>query len=302
MEAKRIGLLEGMNCSTNYEQEPYILTPEEELVIINNAIEAKKSHAVWKMKELCFSDNKIDEKIKEINWADKINRDYVLKRANSNKIYDNWQATQRENERKYYIQKKKELTDFWTAEQMFKYMGIVSEKNYGKKLIVNQFNKTLISAICFFITRDERFETELGFSFKKGLLIRGVSGIGKTYLVKCIENNELNPILILSMIDIADEIKSEGEYNVKNNGRKIIYMDDVGTEESTINHYGTKINFFKNFIEQTYLKNIDAGFNWLIISTNNSFNEIEEKYGFRVRSRMKEMFNVIDVSGKDMRK
>ena len=48
-----------------------------------------------------------------------------------------------------------------------------------------------------------------------------------------------------------------------------------------------------------YLKN--KPFNKLIISTNNNFDEIESKYGFRVRSRIKDMFNIIDVRGKDMR-
>ena len=45
----------------------------------------------------------------------------------------------------------------------------------------------------------------------------------------------------------------------------------------------------------------DLPFNKLIISTNNSFDELESKYGFRVRSRLKDMFNIIDVDGKDLR-
>jgi len=76
-------------------------------------------------------------------------------------------------------------------------------------------------------------------------------------------------------------------------------LDDVGTEEHTVNHYGTKISFFKNFIEKYYLQN--KTYEKLVVSTNNSFNEMEEKYGFRVRSRIKDMFNIIDVTGKDMR-
>jgi hypothetical protein len=28
---------------------------------------------------------------------------------------------------------------------------------------------------------------------------------------------------------------------------------------------------------------------------------MEEKYGFRVRSRIKDMFNIVDVNGEDMR-
>ena len=80
----------------------------------------------------------------------------------------------------------------------------------------------------------------------------------------------------------------------------IICIDDVGTEEPIVNHYGTKINWFKNFIEGYY-----AQFNTyesIIITTNCSFQEIEQKYGGRVRSRMAQMFNVINVEGDDFRK
>jgi DNA replication protein DnaC len=178
-------------------------------------------------------------------------------------------------------------------------MKWTSRNVLGKEFILNEDNKRLITTLCYFFSADQRFETELNFSMKKGLLIRGISGLGKTHLVKCLENNELNPVLILSMIEISEEIKQEGEYQIKVGDKKIIYLDDVGTEEATINHYGTKINFFKNFIEGYYLRN--SPFNRLIISTNNSAAEIEEKYGFRVRSRMRDMFNVIDIHGRDMR-
>ena len=81
---------------------------------------------------------------------------------------------------------------------------------------------------------------------------------------------------------------------------KVIYLDDVGTEESTLNVYGTKITWFKDFIENYSLDKLKP--NKLIISTNCNFDEIEEKYTGRVRSRMAEMFNFIKVTGTDRRK
>ena len=297
MLAERLSL-----TGLDLEKEPYILTEAEEKSIIRHAISSAKSHAAWKMKGLGYSDGEIMLRLSETDFEKEINREAVLQTANSNKIYDEWQKENRENARLSEIKRRQDLVDTWTAENVFKLMKWTSQNHYGKKLIVNDNNKKLITALCFFISRDNRFETELGFSRSKGLLIRGVSGLGKTHLVKCIESNGINPILILSMIEIADDIKQEGEYNIPNGNHRIIYLDDVGTEEATINHFGTKINYFKNFIETIYLRNIEKGFDRLMISTNNSFNEIEDKYGFRVRSRMKEMFNVIDVKGNDMRK
>lgn len=303
MGQKAKGLLDEMKFLTNfdYEQYPYILTKEDEQAAIDNALLQEKNHFIWKMKGLGYTEQHILLKLSDIDFNKKIDREKVLEYANSNKNYDRWQKEKREAEIIEETEKRKRLAEDWTAKKMFSLMKWASKNVYGKDLIVNDDNRVLISALCFFISRDDRFESELGFSKLKGLLIRGISGIGKTHLVKCISENSLNKILVLSMIEIADTIKSEGEFNIPSGNYSIIYLDDVGTEESTVNYYGNKINFFKNFIETVYLRNCKKGFSHLIISTNNSFSEIEEKYGFRVRSRMKEMFNVIDVKGNDMR-
>jgi hypothetical protein len=281
------------------EQEPYILTKEEEDRAIAYAIENEKKHKAYRYAQRGLSEMEILKRVSEDNWDNCIDKAAVLKRYNSNKVYGIWQNEQREKEKNEKEEKQAELRKFWTAKRMFGLMKWSSESVLGKDLIVHKDNKKLITTLCYFLSEDEKLETELGFSKKRGLLIRGISGIGKTFLVRCLEHNELNPIKILSMLEIADEVRSEGEYRINLGDNKIIYLDDVGTEEATINHYGTKINFFKQFMEMIYLRN--KTFNKLMISTNNSFSEIEEKYGFRVRSRIKDMFNIIDVAGKDMR-
>lgn len=292
--AKQLNLID-----PNEPPEPYTLTNEEEEKVIEREIISAKKHLVWRMTQLAMLPEQIEFKINQINWDDEINKDDVLRRANMIKNHDIWQLQQREKEKAEEIRKANELKDTWTANKIYQLMAYTSQHIFGKKLILNEDNKGLITSLCFFISRDERFETQLGYSFKKGLLIRGISGIGKTYLVKCIENNELNPIMIVSMLDIANSVKENGEYIIKKGMKRIIYLDDVGTEEPTVNHYGTKINFFKNFIESTYLRTQQFGH--LMISTNNSFAEMEASYGFRVRSRIKDMFNIIDVKGNDMR-
>lgn len=279
--------------------EPYILTPEEE----KNALEWEKKqvrdHLTWRMQQVDMLEPQIAQKLSEINWDEEIDREAILSRANSNKHYDIWQQKQRETEKQQEKDKAEELRQRYTAKKFYHEMRWTSENVYGKKFIFDDNNRHFITAVCYFLSNDPRFETELGYSLKKGLLIRGVSGLGKTHILKCVENNELSPILILSMIEITDEIKSEGEFEIHLGNKKIIYLDDVGTEEPTVNHFGTKISFFKNFIESYYLRN--KVYNKLLISTNNNFSEIEQKYGFRVRSRMKDMFNIINVTGQDMR-
>ena len=137
----------------------------------------------------------------------------------------------------------------------------------------------------------------MGFSLKKGLLIRGICGIGKTHTIRCVAANELHPIFMASMLEICDEVRIRGDYELPFFNK--LYLDDVGSEEPNVKHFGTNINWFKDFLELYYSKN--RPFRNLMISTNNSFSEIEAKYGFRVRSRVKDMFNVVDVTGIDLR-
>lgn len=284
---------------TDPEQEPYILSKDDEKRWISNAIEEKKKHYAWKLAQAGVSEQQILKKIALQKWEQKINVKEILAYANSCKNQELWHHEQREKEKTLAAKRQSELKERCNAKHMFKLMKWTSDKEYKKPLIVNEYNKHFITTLCYFLSEDERFETELGYDRKKGLLIRGISGVGKTHLVRCLQDNELNPVLVLSMLEITDEIKEKGEYRIEMAGRKIIYLDDVGTEEPTVNYYGTKISFFKNFIELVYLKN--KVFNKLMISTNNSFAQMEEKYGFRVRSREKEMFNIIDVNGCDMR-
>lgn len=284
---------------TTPEEEPYLLTLAEEDAAINHAISRMKAYYAWRLARQGKLAPQIDAFLSALDWSKdpNINREEILRVANSNKNYEIWQRGQREKEAREQKEKQKELERVWTANQVFKLMRWTSENVYGKKLIVNNETLPLIKTICFFISKDERFVTELGYSFSKGLLIRGVSGLGKTHLVKCVQYNELQPILVLSTLSITEEIKSSGEFPIVTT--KMIYIDDVGTEATPVKHYGTEITWFKDFIEQYYATSVS--YSRLLISTNLSFDQIELKYGFRVRSRMKDMFNIVNVSGTDLR-
>lgn len=292
-------LVEKLNM-TNLEGAPdeYVLTKDEEDFVLANELLSLKQYKSWKMKGLGYTDIQIIEKLSSPELENEINREETLKRANSNKLYGIWQSEQRLKEKEDSVKKKEELKESWTAKNMYRLMQWTSENIYGKKLILNKHNKHFITTLCFFLSHDSRLLTELGYSMNKGLLIRGAAGLGKTYIPQCVEKNEYNPLSIISMLEISSEIQANGIYEPPITDG-VIYLDDVGSEEPVVNHFGTKINFFKNFIETLYLKN--RTFSKLIISTNINFAEIEARYGFRVRSRIKDMFNIIDVKGSDMR-
>lgn len=286
---------------TQYDEydQPYILTKSEEDSAIRNAIEAEKNILRHRASKNCF-EGEVEAKIKATDWENKINRGEILKKANKSKHYKIWENEQRDNEKKEEITIKEFLIKKCDANYFFNFMKRTCIGNFGKQFQHDDLNRDLIKTICFFLSRDKRFETELNFDPNKGLIIRGVSGLGKTFLFECVMKNELNPVKIVSMIEVADEIKSDGRFNILFEGEKILYLDDVGTEVASVNHYGTKINWFKEFIEKQYMEK--NSFKSLVLSTNLNFSGFEENYGFRVRSRIKEMFNVVNIDGNDRRK
>jgi hypothetical protein len=277
----------------------YILTPEEENKAINFAIESAKKHLTWKLSDLGCKEEQILAKISEIDWLTRIDKEAILANANENKHQILFHKEQRLKDEQLKIDAENELRKEWTANKVYNFIKKSCIES-GKEFLKLENQTTFIEAICYFISEDERFETKLGLSLKKGLLIRGTTGLGKTDLIKWVSTNQFKPIKIVSTIEINEQLKSDGEFTIGDlDSFKILYLDDVGTEEETVNYYGTKISFFKNFIESYYLKN--RNFNKLIVSTNLSMQQIEDKYGIRVRSRLSEIFNKINVSGSDLR-
>lgn len=293
-----------LNLTEYQELEPYTLTPDEEQSAIAYAIEQAQKYMAFKMRKV-LSKDEIEHRIRQVDWDEKIDRQKVLALANTAKNQKAWHQAQREADRQHEIDRLRELRQYWTYARIYKLMRHNSVARLGKKLEVTPENLPTIKALCFFLARDDRFFTELKddrkkpFDPLKGLLIRGNSGTGKTHLVRCAEDNGLNPILTLSMLDITEMVEEDGGYSIDMQGRKIIYLDDVGTEEAEVKHFGTMKLWFNNFIQKTYLKT--KCYNHLIITTNKNFKGIQEQYGYRVASRMREMFNVVDLTGRDRR-
>jgi hypothetical protein len=75
-------------------------------------------------------------------------------------------------------------------------------------------------------------------------------------------------------------------------------FDDLG-EEAVKTIYGNKVNVMKEILQNQYER---FGNTTIHLTTNLNGKDIEEQYGSRVKSRMREMFNWIELKGNDRRK
>ncbi len=207
---------------------------------------------------------------------------------------------QKENEYWAKVRKEQEPLKL-TNEQLQKY-AIATAKKQGVDFIKDEFNEKTFELLTLYFNNDAKFE-EAGFSLKKGIMMFGGVGCGKTTLLKMFHANPKQSYAVAKCNDIAASF-SKGGYEDINKyfaplkldtdifgyRSKGIFFDDLGTEKSK-KYFGNEANVMEEIILSWY-----DGFlqfpERLHLTTNLSVEDIESLYGTRVRSRMREMFNV----------
>jgi ATPases of the AAA+ class len=193
-----------------------------------------------------------------------------------------------------------------------KYLSII--ENTGKKLYHPGFkviadDYEIIYKLLVYILQDNAGAEKYNLSFRKGILLSGPVGCGKTSLMNILRY--LQPqFLIKPCRDIGFEFIQDG-YNIihkysrqsinKDGSPKTYCFDDLGTENN-LKYYGNECNVMAEILLSRY--DLFTSRHMLThLTTNLNSPEIEEIYGTRIRSRLREQFNLIafSESAKDKR-
>lgn len=182
---------------------------------------------------------------------------------------------------------------------------------------LNEEDKRIYSLVLKYFYSDPQFEQETpSFSLKKGLMIRGNVGVGKTMLMRSIldfffSTYNIRPFVLKSCTNLNVEFMKNGSETVEKNTWKSfsyshnkpvsVCFDDLGVEMVNSSHYSNKINLMQMILLGRYELFIENGMK-TFITTNLIGDDIEERYGYRVRSRLREMCNDIPYKGEDRRK
>jgi hypothetical protein len=176
---------------------------------------------------------------------------------------------------------------------------------------IDDDNKEIVELLCKYFGEDPAFE-EMGYSLKKGLLLFGGVGVGKTFLLSAFRTNQIYSYQVVSCQDVEGTFARCGdERNEKTGevGLKKYYgvtsftppnmygqnnlgylFDDLGQENTATKFFGTERNVMMEVLTQRYKNNL---FTATHITTNLSADQVKDMYGVRVADRMKEMFNLI---------
>lgn len=149
----------------------------------------------------------------------------------------------------------------------------------------------------------EIFDTIFKTKPKKGLMVYGRPGIGKTilfYLLQpTVHPKNPNKFQIRTALDVVIKFNTMGHQMFRDDADNDVMYDDLGAEKEG-KFYGDQVNVFEKLIQFRYDLYCQKGIR-TYFTTNLKPEQLEEKYGFRCYSRLKEMCNHVVLPGTDRR-
>lgn len=175
------------------------------------------------------------------------------------------------------------------------YLSYLGKQKFGTNFRLHNEDKEILYKLLVYAIGDEEGCKGLGLDLRKGILLSGPVGCGKTSLMTLVRefHDPQKRYILKSSRDIASEFHQDGFGVLQRYGkaRKIICLDDLGVEQ-TMNYFGNECNTIGEILLQRYDLMIAEGF-ITHGTTNLNSKELEELYGNRIRSRFRSMFNLI---------
>jgi DNA replication protein DnaC len=185
------------------------------------------------------------------------------------------------------------------------YLDAKGKMLFGKNFKIYEEDEVVLYKLCIYFIRDFEACEKLNIDPNKGILLSGPVGCGKTSLMKLLRHivPHHKPYEVIPARNIAFAFNNIGYKTIQEYGNSNFYcFDDLGVE-TTGRHFGKDCNV----IGEILLSRYDLFLQRRIrthATTNLNAQELEERYGNRVRSRMRQLFNLIafDKNSHDKRK
>lgn len=208
-----------------------------------------------------------------------------------------------EGSMQYSLGEKQGNQIIYDFDKMLVYLDVKGKLLFGRKFRIFEEDREVLYKLCNYFIRDEANCKKLGMNIDKGILLSGPIGCGKTSLMKLLRYivPHRKPYELIPTRNIAFGFNNIGYKIIEGYGDKKFYcFDDLGVEP-TGRYFGKDCNVMGEILLSRY----ELFSNHKIqthATTNLNAQELEEHYGNRVRSRMRQMFNLISFDAKSVDK
>ena len=136
---------------------------------------------------------------------------------------------------------------------------------------------------------------------KRGLLVLGVPGVGKTYAVRKPRMVSASMLAMEFQLNGIDGVRANINNQIQYQGGTVV-IDDLGIEEN-VKHYGNGIDPIAWVIQSIYDINQTSDLPIMILLTSNlNMEELTKRYGIRVIERIQEMCTTVALQDTNIRK
>lgn len=201
----------------------------------------------------------------------------------------------------------------YAFEDLLAWMESKGQALYGSHFRLQEPDYGLVYQLLVYVFQDEQNASRQGLDLHKGLLLSGPIGCGKTSLMNLLRFFEPanNRFVLKSCREVSFEFIQEGYEVIQRYSQASVHrysrlptycFDDLGAE-SNLKYYGNECNVMGEILLSRYDLFISRGMK-THLTTNLTSTEIDQYYGNRLRSRMREMFNLVsfDKEARDKRR
>jgi len=186
---------------------------------------------------------------------------------------------------------------------MLEYLQIKGKILFGKDFHLYKKDEKLLFKLCNYIIADKEKCQKFDLDPAKGILLTGPVGCGKTSFLKLLRYlvPHQKEYQVIPCRNIAFAFHHLGYKTIEDYGNSsYLCFDDLGVEPDG-RFYGKDCNVMGEILLSRY----ELFLNHKVrthATTNLNAGELEERYGSRVRSRMRELFNLISFDEKTIDK
>lgn len=176
------------------------------------------------------------------------------------------------------------------------YLNAKGKLLFGEKFKIYQEDREILLKLTSYFIKDKENCRKFEIDIKKGILLSGPVGCGKTSLMKLLHHLVplQRPYEMIPCRNVIFSFNHLGYKTIEDYGNTKFYcFDDLGIEPPG-RFYGKDCNVMGEVLLSRHELFLQTKQNIKTHATTNlNAEELEDRYGNRVRSRMRELFNLV---------